>query len=158
MADFKEKFLTFEVSGQIYAIPIAEITEILSNCSSFVRVPEFPYYSPGIVHLRGSVVSIIDLRRRFGVPDSTEKERCVIITRLDDEEKSLVGYAADKVIAVEDMEVGDIQNMPVIITGADYVSGIIKKDNRIILILDPVLLVGAPMRAAIGTYKTRQEN
>ncbi len=152
MAEKTKKYLTFEVDSQAYAMPISEITEILPNCSSFVRVPDFPYYSLGIVHLRGSVVSIIELRRRFSAPDSRERERCVIVTRLDDEEHSLVGFAADRVNAVEDFEVSDIKNMPVIITGADYVSGIIKKDKRIILILDSLLLIGDPMRDAIERF------
>ncbi|MBQ5330936.1 MAG: chemotaxis protein CheW [Oscillospiraceae bacterium] len=149
MADQFKKYLTFQVGGQDFAISISEITEILSSCSDCVRVPEFPSYAKGIIHLRGNVVSIIDLCKRFGKDVPLSDECCVIVIRMDDSFHSLVGFAADRVNAVEDIAVEDINPAPVMIGCADYISGITKKDSRIILILDPFMLVGEGMRTAI---------
>lgn len=158
MAEITKKYLTFEVASQLYAIDIAEVTEILSNGAGCIRIPEFPDYAKGIIHLRGNVVSIIDLAKRFGCNVPLYNDFCVIVSRLDDTAHSLVGFAADKVNAVDDFEVSKILEPPSVVSGADYLKGIIKKNSRIILILDPALLVGDKMRTAIGKMNEDSEN
>ena len=157
MAELYKKFLTFQAGGQDFAIAISEITEILSNSSGCVRVPEFPSYAKGIIHLRGNVVSIIELCKRFGKDTPLNEDCCVIVIRMDDSHKSLVGFAADRVNAVEDIMNDAINPSPSVIGCADYISGITKKDGRIILILDPFLLVGENMRNAIDKMYNEQQ-
>lgn len=65
MAD--EQFIVFRLGGQDYALPIAAVSEIARTPEQITRVPKAPSFIDGVINLRGGVVPIIDLRRRFDV-------------------------------------------------------------------------------------------
>ena len=149
MAEDFLKYLTFEVASQLYAISIDKVREIITGCDSITTVPGFPHFARGIIHLRGNVVPITDLRRRFRIEGDVSGEGCIIVTECEGAHTELVGFAADKVNAVLDFEASEIKQPPTLIRGADYINGIIKVKGQIILILDPILLLSEGARAEI---------
>ncbi|MBQ7783789.1 MAG: purine-binding chemotaxis protein CheW [Oscillospiraceae bacterium] len=148
------KYLTFELSGQMYAIDIRCIREILNGHGSISPVPEFPEYSLGVINLRGDIVPIIDMRKRFHKPpiEGSHKE-CIIVTESSNSGADYIGFSVDKVSSVMDFEGKDISAAPKLTSnGSKYVTGMYKADGRIIIILDTDLLLTDSMVEAIGEY------
>lgn len=155
------KYLTFELMGQIYAIDIGYVKEILNGCGSISPVPEFPEYGKGVINLRGDIVPIIDMRIRFHQPAAVmNNATCIIVTESRTETGAdYLGFAVDRVNAVMDFEGADITEPPSLsMTTSKYIIGVYKAVGQIIMILDPDKLLTDDMKEAIGEYMGNVED
>ena len=59
--------LTFTLDNEVFALEITKVREVL-ECTSMTKVPRTPDFMRGVINLRGSVVPVIDLRLKFGMP------------------------------------------------------------------------------------------
>lgn len=151
----EKKYLTFELSGQTFAIEISCVKEILNGCGSISPVPEFPEYSKGVINLRGDIVPIIDMRARFHQPPIEVTDKiCVIVTESRGSAKSdYLGFVVDMVCAVVDFDTGEISPAPSLSnTKSKYIKGVYKADGKIIMIIEPEQLLTESMIEAIGDY------
>lgn len=151
----EEKYLTFELSGQTFAIEISCVKEILNGCGSISPVPEFPEFSKGVINLRGDIVPIIDMRARFHQPPIEVTDKiCVIVTESrGSAESDYLGFVVDTVCAVVDFDIGEISPAPSISnTSSQYIKGVYKADGKIIMIIEPEQLLTESMIEAIGDY------
>ena len=151
----EEKFLTFQLSGQTFAIEISCVKEILNGCGSISPVPEFPEYGKGVINLRGDIVPIIDMRVRFNLPPMAETDKiCIIVTESKGSAKSeYLGYVVDTVCAVVDFDTSQISPPPSISgSSSKYINGVYKGNGEIIMIISPELLLTGPMIEAIDQY------
>src|SRR5580693_5632347 len=73
-----EQYLTFQLAGQTYGVEILRVQEI-KGWERPTRLPHSPEYVLGVINLRGAVVPIIDLRRRFGLGESQYSQTTVIV-------------------------------------------------------------------------------
>lgn len=160
MAAKDGKFLTFELGGQSYAIDICCIKEILNGCGSIIPVPEFPDYSRGIINLRGDIVPIIDLRRRFHLPEQEMSggKICIIVTESGGAaETDYLGFVVDKVNTVSDFAGADINVPPKIsVTASGYITGVYKGNGSISMILEPKAMLTDSMVEAIDAFMEKQ--
>lgn len=160
MAAKDGKYLTFELGGQSYAIDICCIKEILNGCGSIIPVPEFPDYSRGIINLRGDIVPIVDLRRRFHLPELDMKDGkiCIIVTESGGAADSdYLGFVVDKVNTVTDFVGKDINLPPKLTTTKSaYVTGVYKGNDTISMILEPKGLLTDSMVEAIDAFMEKQ--
>jgi purine-binding chemotaxis protein CheW len=133
------QFLTFFVAGEEYAIAILRVREILQY-EALTRVPGTPAAVRGVCNLRGSVVPVIDLAVKFGLPESAiSKWTCIVVVELELEgEKLVMGLVADSVSQVIDFRAEDIEPPPSFGTRVrvDHLLGMGKVDRRFVLILD----------------------
>lgn len=142
-----QQYLTFMLGGEMFAIGILNIKEIIEY-GKLTTVPMMPDFIRGVINLRGSVVPVIDLSARFGRPSTDITRRsCNVIIEVDSEdEKQDIGIVVDSVSEVLEIPVADIEPPPAF--GArirsDFVSGMGKVDGRFVIILDlgKVLSVG----------------
>lgn len=151
----EEKYLTFELSGQTFAIEISCVKEILNGCGSISPVPEFPEYGKGVINLRGDIVPIIDMRVRFHQPPMEVTDKiCVIVTESKGSAKSeYLGFIVDTVCAVVDFDTSEISPAPSISgSTSNYINGVYKADGKIIMIIKPELMLTESMIEAIGDY------
>lgn len=80
----RDRYLTFRLGDEDYALEIRYVTEIIS-IQKITDVPDLPDFVKGVINLRGQVIPTLDLRLRFGLPAKDYDERtCVIITRMND--------------------------------------------------------------------------
>lgn len=129
------QYVVFKINEQYYAIDIFKV-KIIERISDFTRVPNSPSYIKGIINLRGDVVPVVDLRARFSMESKIDKENSrIIIIRL---EELIVGLIVDSSSEVISLEQGDIDPPPSVAASKeyDYISGIGKVDERMIMILD----------------------
>lgn len=151
----EEKYLTFQLSGQTFAIEISCVKEILNGCGSISPVPEFPEYGKGVINLRGDIVPIIDMRVRFSLPPMEETDKiCIIVTESKGSAKSdFLGYVVDTVCAVVDFDTSLISPPPSISgVASKYIKGVYKGNGEIIMIISPELLLTDTMIEAIDQY------
>lgn len=153
------RHLTFELCGQIYAMNISKVREILRDSGEVHFVPELPESLMGFVNLRGDIVPLTDLRKRLKLPPAQGKQ-CVIVTdSCGVADVSLLGFAVDKVCAVEDFASADLTPSPKLSApSSPYITGIFKGSNRIVLILDPEMLITADMTSAIDRFVSENTN
>jgi purine-binding chemotaxis protein CheW len=71
-------YLTFQVGGEEYAVPVANVTEIVRLQRSFA-VPDVPSFIKGVINLRGKVIPLLDVRSRFGLPENEYTDLTVVI-------------------------------------------------------------------------------
>jgi purine-binding chemotaxis protein CheW len=135
----QNQFLTFTLSGEVYAIEILSIREII-DYGDLTTVPMMPDFIRGVINLRGSVVPVVDLAARFGdQPAAITKRSGIIIIELADGESTInIGVVVDGVNAVLEIPPGDIEPPPSF--GArirtDFIRGMGKVDGKFLVLLD----------------------
>jgi purine-binding chemotaxis protein CheW len=133
------QYLTFVLAGEVFAIGILAIKEIIEY-SAPTGVPMMPEYLRGVINLRGLVVPVIDLAVRFGKAASpVTKRTCIVVVEIDfDGERYDIGALVDAVNTVVEIPASDIEPAPDF--GArirtDFIAGMGKLDGRFIVLLD----------------------
>lgn len=135
------KYLTFHLAGEEYGLPIRTVQEIVAMVP-ITPVPRSPGHIRGVINLRGRVIPITDLRKRFALPPAEAPENVIIIVEVDG---VVVGLAADQVSEVLQVPADQIEPPPAF--GSDvetrYLLGLAKMDNRVRLLLDIAHVLGA---------------
>lgn len=127
------KYLTFMLGGESYGIEIKYVSEIVC-VQPFSSLPELPDYYKGIMNLRGRIIPVMDMRRRFEMPSAEYNDRtCVVIIDSEDISVGLVVDCVDEVLIIKDE---DIAAPPEMGNGKKYMKGIGKSGEGIKLIID----------------------
>jgi purine-binding chemotaxis protein CheW len=139
MAAQDNKFLTFELGGEIYGISILKIKEII-GMMSITKVPKLPDFVKGVINLRGKIIPVIDLRLKFGLVERPYDERTSIIVMelIIEGATKTSGIVVDTVKEVLDIEVGNIDPPPQYGVDVDqaFLTGMGKVDEDVIMLLD----------------------
>lgn len=142
------RYLTFVLGGEVYALGILDVTEILAYRSLTV-VPMMPTFIRGVINLRGRVVPVVDLAARFGKAETEVARRTSIIIvetsgytndekdEKDDSSKQDIGIMVDAVNEVVHFDAEDIEPPPAFGAGirSDFISGMAKHNGTFIIIL-----------------------
>ncbi|MBO8129214.1 MAG: chemotaxis protein CheW [Peptococcaceae bacterium] len=131
----EEQIVVFELSGQIYGVGIADVWEII-RMEKITRVPKAPEFVEGIINLRGRIVPIIDLRKRFHLPEGEQtKSSRIIIVQVGE---MTVGMIVDAVHEVLSVSMDSMKPPPPVVGGVDaeFLRGIVLRDDRLIIMLN----------------------
>ena len=138
-AEEHAQYLTFMLGGEVFAIRILAIREIISY-GGMTEVPMMPPSIKGVINLRGAVVPVVDLAVRFNRPsgDITKRTCIVIVEMQNDEEQQVIGVIVDAVNAVLEIPAADIEPPPNF--GAeirtDFIVGMGKVNEKFIILLN----------------------
>lgn len=135
-----KQIVVFKLLDQEYSIDIMRVLEI-GNYEPVRKVPEVPRYIEGIINLRGTIYPIFNLRTRLHMPQHEAiNETKIILMNL---EETQVGFMVDSVCEILTIEEAEIERAPKMLERYEskYINGIIKKDDRIIVIFDVDLLL-----------------
>lgn len=129
------QWVTFRLEDETYGVNVMQVQEILRH-TEIAPVPGAPEYVLGIINLRGSVVTVIDTRSRFGLPTSevTENSRIVII----EVDKQVLGILVDAVSEVVYLNQSEIESAPNVGTdeSAKFIQGVCHKDDRLLILVE----------------------
>jgi len=133
------QYLTFKLDDETFALTIGKVREVL-DFTTVTRVPQTPDYMRGVINLRGSVVPVMDLNRKFGMAHTDKTvNTCIIIVEIDMEgETTILGALADSVQEVLELEPDQIEPPPKIGTKlrTEFIKGMGKHNDEFIIILD----------------------
>ncbi|ETX09429.1 chemotaxis protein [Marinomonas ushuaiensis DSM 15871] len=128
------QYLTFKLIDETYGINVMQIKEVL-RYSEIAPVPGAPDYVYGIVNLRGNVVTVVDTRIRFGLPECTiSDDTRIIIIEHDDEQ---VGLLVDAVQEVFYLYQNEIEQSPSVGNDAalKFIQGVYQKEEELVILL-----------------------
>jgi len=129
------QWVTFRLDDETYGINVMQVREVL-RYTEIAPVPGAPPYVLGIINLRGSVVTVIDTRTRFGLAsaDTTDNTRIVII----EVENQVVGILVDAVAEVVYLRQSEIETAPNVGTeeSAKFIQGVCNKNGELLILVD----------------------
>jgi len=143
----RERFVVFRLGEEAYGLPIAAVEEVVRLPDPVTRVPRAPDFVEGVMSLRGKIVPLIDLRRRFEVQDGAPTgRRRVVVTRL---RGVLAGFIVDAVSEIADLAQDGLAvapDFPTALGAAETVSLFDRIlpgecDRRMVLLVDPQALL-----------------
>lgn len=128
-----EKFAIFRIGDEDFGVSIGTVVEIL-KLQKIYSIPDLPDFLAGVINVRGEVIPLLDLRRRFNIHGTAKKGR--IITVQCDGEK--IALLVDEIEEIISLEHEDIIAPPTIFKGVktEYLTGLGKKEDRIIILLN----------------------
>lgn len=129
------QLVTFNLGKEEFAVPILQIQEI-NRLVEITRVPKSPDFVEGVINLRGKVIPIIDLRKRFSLPQAElGKYSRVVVINMDGR---MVGLIVDSVSEVLRLSEEAVEPAPPIVAGIDseYIKGLGKIEGRLLILLD----------------------
>ena len=137
----QNQLVVFDLANEHYGVDIGAVESII-KMQSITVVPHAPAFVEGITNLRGTVLPVVDLRKRFGLPaeEATKETRIVVVEMGHDGDRrgTQVGMVVDAVTEVLRVQEGDVEPPSPIVTTADsaFITGIAKVDERLIILLD----------------------
>jgi purine-binding chemotaxis protein CheW len=134
------QLVSFVIDKEEYGIDILNVQEIIRSVE-ISRVPNAPEFVDGVINLRGKIVPVLDLRKRFGKPARPkDKDTRIIVIELGDK---VVGFIVDKMKEVIRIPQSIIEAPPELSldVNTQYITGIAKLEDRILVLLDLVQLL-----------------
>lgn len=150
-----DRYLSFSLGQEDYAIPLLEVREVIAITET-TSVPYAPPYFIGIMNLRGQVISVIDLRKKFAIKPKETSETAIIICDLG---TVSLGVVVDSVNAVLLANASDISERPEIdnTKRTEFITGVYRKDDKLILLLDIAKALSLEDQKAIAQNATAKK-
>lgn len=128
------QLVTFKLDDQEYGLNIENVVEVV-RMVAITRIPKAPDVMEGVINLRGHVVPVINLRKRFGAPPKPrDLDTRLLVARLDGRTIALI---VDIVSEVLKLDADSLDRSDAVATGVTrYLSAIGKRGDRLLLILD----------------------
>jgi len=128
------QYLSFILDGQIYGVPIVEVQEIRSDVS-VTPLPNAPDYILGVLNLRGTIIPVIDLRTRFGLPFREIDDLSVVV--VINVGQRLAGMMVDAVSDVVDAGTESWREAPEFEghSNREFINGLLEAGGRIVIVL-----------------------
>jgi purine-binding chemotaxis protein CheW len=156
IADDTMQLVTFQVGAEEFGLDIRSIAEVIRPLK-ITSLPRMPEFVEGVINLRGAIIPIVDLRKRFGLtglPGNPRKMRMLITrgamrgTRAGD----LLGLVVDAVREVVHIPRQQVARAPEAATGrqTDFIAGMGKLGDRLIILIDITRVLNQQERAALA--------
>ncbi|TFG82369.1 MAG: chemotaxis protein CheW [Spirochaetales bacterium] len=133
------QLVTFQLSEELYAMDIMDVKEIVPS-TDIRSIPNAPAYVEGLFNLRGEIIPIINLHKRFHLRKATLAEDDILLSGfiIIDMSGMKLGVIIDKVERVVSIDYSDVQPPPQMLSGigAEYIQGVVNQDTGYLIILD----------------------
>jgi purine-binding chemotaxis protein CheW len=135
------QLVTFHLEREEFGVDILKVQEI-NRMVKITRVPQAPHYCEGVINLRGKVIPVIDLRKKFEMEvEEWTKNTRIIVCNVDG---TVIGMIVDAVEEVLRIPSSTIEPAPEIATSvnSDYIKGVAKLEERLLIFLDISRIAG----------------
>lgn len=134
-----QTYLSFKLNEEVFAINVSRVINIL-EMRHITKIPKAPDYMKGVINLRGTVLPVVDLRTKFGLPEKEATvDTSIIVLSIDlDGEPVLIGTQVDAVKEVLELKSSEISPSPTIGTkyNSGFIEGMWRIEENFIMILD----------------------
>jgi purine-binding chemotaxis protein CheW len=142
-----EHLATFYLDREEYGVDVKQVQEI-RRVTEITSVPRAPQFIRGVINLRGRILPVLDLRTRLGLGEvATSRAARIVVVRVKDR---LLGLLVDGASQVLKIPVSQVEPAPeeVVQKGGDYIRGVAKLDDRLIILVDLERLLAHELAAA----------
>jgi purine-binding chemotaxis protein CheW len=145
----EQQVVVLDLAGEAYGIEIGRVEEII-RMQPITRIPNGPAFIEGVTNLRGRVIPVMDLRKRFGLPASAETKRSRIV--VGELGEHTVGLVVDGVSEVLSLPADAVEPPSTLVTNEEsaFLRGVAKVDAHLILLLDPTRLLTRAEHSALA--------
>jgi purine-binding chemotaxis protein CheW len=145
------RYLCFDLGSDEYAIPLLSVREVLA-LPDITPIPQAPAHFVGIMNLRGSVISIMDLRLKLGIKSGRKDDTTVIILDFGDCSLGVIVDCANSVVSFTPDQVSE---KPYLDSGKsmDHITGVVRKNEKLILLLDVAKALSIEERLMLNSQK-----
>jgi purine-binding chemotaxis protein CheW len=144
-----EHLATFFLAGEEYGVEVRQVQEI-RRVTEITSVPRAPEFIRGVINLRGRILPVLDLRRRLALGEvAMDRAARIVVVRI---KERLLGLLVDGASQVLKVKVSQIEAPPeeVLQQGGDYIRGVAKLDDRLIILVDLERLLAHELAVAPG--------
>ena len=130
------QLVSFNLDQEEYGVDVLKVREII-RMPVVTRVPNTPHYVEGVINLRGKVIPIISMRRKFGLLETESDKQTRIMVM--DVEGELMGFIVDAVSEVIRISGSEIQPSPAVVAGGidqECIAGVINQAERLLVLLE----------------------
>ncbi len=145
------QLVTFSIGEEEFGVDILKVQEIIRTME-ITKVPRAPDFVEGVINLRGKVIPIIDLRRRFGLESrGHDKHTRIIVIEINN---MIVGFVVDSVSEVLRIPANTVEPPPPVVAGleSEYISGVGKLEDRLLILLDLDRLLSGEERSMLDGF------
>ena len=146
----ENQLVVFSLGKECYGVDISIVREII-QLQPVTKVPGTPYSVEGMINLRGSVIPIVDLRKRFKLHStSNDKDTRIVVVNCNKQDTGIIVDSVEEVLRIP---VDSIEPPSTIVTGekAKHLRGIVKLSQKLIILLDMDEVL-----ARVGTFDVNQ--
>lgn len=150
-----QQYVVFRLGREEYGFEVTKVREIQSM-ENITVVHGSAEHIEGVMNLRGKLVTIINMRKRFGLEmgDKPSESKIVVVDATD----APVGFIVDEVIEVAHISNAEIERVPAHIASkieSEYVIGIAKRDERLVTLIDPLKVLELSCDADIESRRSK---
>jgi purine-binding chemotaxis protein CheW len=131
----EKELVLFELGKEVYGVDISVVIEII-RMQPITKVPKAPFFVEGVINLRGKVIPIVDMRKRFGLPKAEQnKDNRIMVLDSGGQNIGIIIDAVTEVLRIPSDSVEPPSNI-IVSAASDYLLGIAKHDKNMIILLD----------------------
>jgi purine-binding chemotaxis protein CheW len=145
----ENQIVVFELAGEQYGVGIAAVESII-KVQPITSLPHAPDFVEGVTNLRGKVLPVIDLRKRFGLPPRTVgKDSRIIVVSVEPNEVGMIVDGVSEVLTMPENAVEATPEIAATVNSA-FITGIAKFDDRLVILLDLVRILSPQEQNSLG--------
>jgi purine-binding chemotaxis protein CheW len=146
--DAEQQLVVFDLGEEVYGVDIANVQEII-RMQTITQVPGAPSFVEGVINLRGKIIPVIDLHRRFRLPGASAGQAGQIV--VVETEEHVIGMIVGGVSEVLRIPPGCVEPPSSIVLGvdSDYIKGIVKLEGKLIILLQLDKVLNVEQKAAL---------
>ncbi|MEJ5186784.1 MAG: chemotaxis protein CheW [Candidatus Geothermincolales bacterium] len=145
----ERQLVVFSLGREEFALDVSQVREII-RMEEITRMPKSPPFVEGIINLRGQIIAVMDLAKRLNLPSTerTDAQRIVVV----ETEDLKVGMIVDSVSEVMSITEDEIEPPPTLVSdpSTPFILGVVKRDRRLIILLDLSKLLSVEEIAELG--------
>lgn len=144
------QLVSFHLDNEEYGVEVLKVREII-RMVNITHMPNTPSYVEGIINLRGKVIPIISMRRKFGLMDMKNNSQTRVV--IMDVGGELLGFTVDSVSEVIRISASEIQPSPSVAAGGvgqEYIAGVINHGERLLVLLNLDMMFSSEEKEMFG--------
>ncbi|MEW6555492.1 MAG: chemotaxis protein CheW [Actinomycetota bacterium] len=143
------QLVVFSLGREEFAVEVTQVREIM-RMEEITRMPKSPHFVEGIINLRGQIIAVVELSKRLNLEvGERDSDTRIIVVEAEDIK---VGMIVDAVSEVLRISADEVEPSPTLATdiSAAYLQGVVKQDNRLIILLDLTKVLSLQEMAGLG--------